>query len=146
MCCMVTLYRKWNHIVKRYWNCLVALCREHFQYHGRHGLSKARMKKITHGAHCAINMHSTTGDVVALCHNLRNNVWHYFGDHTKSNSIHCKNTNTDTSNHYIIKYVWVSNCICTDLSIGACKMDGGSSTTEYNQVLSNTDPWSVLWV
>ena len=30
-------------------------------------------------------------------------------------------------------------------SIGACKMDGGSSTTEYNQVLFNTDTWLLCF-
>ena len=29
------------------------------------------MKHITHGAHCAIKMHRTTGDVIALWHDLR---------------------------------------------------------------------------
>ena len=41
-------------------------------YHGKHGLTQAMMKRITHGARCAIKMHSATGDVAALCHDLRN--------------------------------------------------------------------------
>ena len=61
---------------------------------GCHGLSEAKMKKITHGARCPIKMHSTTGDVAALCHDLRNDVRHYFGDNRKCNSIYCNNTNT----------------------------------------------------
>ena len=44
------------------------------------------MKKTTYGARCAIQMHSITGDIAALCYDLRNGVKHYFGDHTKCNS------------------------------------------------------------
>ena len=39
------------------------------------------MRRITHGAHSAIKKHSTTRDVVALRHDLRNGIRHYFGDH-----------------------------------------------------------------
>ena len=92
-----------NHAVKCYRNRLEALCKEHPQYCGRHGLSEAKMKRITYGARCAIKMHSITGDVAALRHDLRNGVWHYFEDHTKCNSVYCKNTYTDTSDHYIIQ-------------------------------------------
>ena len=52
-----------NHAVKCYHNCLEVLCKEHPEYHGCHGLSEATMKRITHGAHCDIEMHSNTGDV-----------------------------------------------------------------------------------
>ena len=58
-----------------------AVCKEHSEYRGCHGLSADKMKRITHGALCAIKMHSTTGDVAALRHDLRNGVRHYFGDH-----------------------------------------------------------------
>ena len=75
------------------------------------------MKKVTRGARCAIKMHSTTGDVAALRHDLWNGVRHYFGDHTKCNSTYCKNTNTDTSNYCIIKYVCVSHYVHTSSSI-----------------------------
>ena len=101
--CYVQKVEYANHAVKCYWNRLEALCKEHPQYCGRHGLSEAKMKKITYGARCAIKMHSITGDVAALRHDLRNGVRHYFGDHTKHNSVYCKSTYTDTSNHYIIQ-------------------------------------------
>ena len=92
-----------NHAVKCYRNRLEALCKEHPEYHGRHGLSEAKMKRITHGARCAIKMHSKTGDVAALRHDLRNGIRHYFGDHRNCNSAYCKNTNTDTSNVIIVQ-------------------------------------------
>ena len=105
-----------NHTVKCYWNHLEALCKEHPHYRGRHGLSDAMMKRITHGAHCAIKMHSTTGDVAALRHDLRNGVWHYFGDHKNCNSVYCKNTNTDASNKYTYYKINVCIPLCTGSS------------------------------
>ena len=57
-----------NHVVKCYQNRLEALCKEHPQCRGCHGLSEAKMKRITYGARCAIKMHSITGDVAALRH------------------------------------------------------------------------------
>ena len=42
-----------------------------------------KIKKIAHGARRAIKMHSTIGDVAALCRDLRNGVRHYFGGHRK---------------------------------------------------------------
>ena len=48
-------------------------------------------------------MHSKTGDVAALRHDLRNGIRHYFGDHRSCNSAYCENTNTDTSNDIIIQ-------------------------------------------
>ena len=86
-----------NHVIKCYRNYLKALCKEHQEYRGRHGLSADKMKRITHGAHCAIKMHSTTGDVAALRHDLRDGVRHYFGNYRQCRSMFCKHT-TDTSN------------------------------------------------
>ena len=88
-----------NHAVKFYCNHLEALCKEYPEYR----LSEAKMKRITHGARCAIKMHSKTGDVAALRHDLRNGIRHYSGDHCSCNSAYCKNTNTDTSNDIIIQ-------------------------------------------
>ena len=59
-----------NHAIKCYRNRLEELCKNHPEYRGRYGLSAVRMKRITHGARCAIKMHSTTGDVAALRHDL----------------------------------------------------------------------------
>ena len=42
---------------------------------------KVRMKRITHGACCAIKLNSSTGDVAALRRDLRNGIQHYFGYH-----------------------------------------------------------------
>ena len=66
-----------NHAVKCYRNRLEALCIDKPQYCGKHGLSQAMMKRITHGARCAIKMHSNTSNVTALRHDLRNGPRHY---------------------------------------------------------------------
>ena len=87
-----------NHAIKCYRNRLEELCKNHPEYRGRYGLSAVRMKRITHGARCAIKMYSTTGDVAALRHDLRNGIRHYFGDHRQCRSSFCKHTTTDTSN------------------------------------------------
>ena len=42
------------------------------------------------------------GNAAALRYDLWNGVRHYFGEHTKYDSL--QNTNTDTSYHYITKY------------------------------------------
>ena len=68
-----------NNAVKCYRNRLEALCRP--LYRCTHGLSKDMMKQITHGARCAIKMHSGTADVAALRHDLRNGLCYYFGLH-----------------------------------------------------------------
>ena len=39
-----------NHVVKCYKNRLEALCNDEPDYRGKHGLSQAMMKRITHGA------------------------------------------------------------------------------------------------
>ena len=75
-----------NHAVKCYRNRLEALCNEKSDYRGKHGLSPAMMKRITHGARCAIKMHSVTGDIAALRHDLRNGPRYYFGIHNDCNS------------------------------------------------------------
>ena len=75
---------------------LEALCKEHPEYRGRHVLSADKMKRITNGICCAIKMHSTTGDVAAFRHDLRNGVRHYFGDHRQCRLTFCKHT-TDTN-------------------------------------------------
>ena len=84
-----------NHAVKCYRNRLEALCKEKPHYQGRNGLTVATMKRITHGARCAIRMHSITGDVSALRHDLRNGPRHCFGDHRNCNSAFCKHVNEE---------------------------------------------------
>ena len=79
-----------NHAVKCYRNRLEALCNDKPDYCGKHGLSQAMMKRITHGARCAIKMHSTIGDVAALCHDLRNGPRHCFGFHNNCSSTFCQ--------------------------------------------------------
>jgi len=70
--CDITKVEYANHTVKYYRNRLESLCNDKPDYRGKHGLSSAMMKRITHGAWCAIKMHSATGYVAALCHDLQN--------------------------------------------------------------------------
>ena len=64
-----------------------------------YGLSAVRMKRINVPmVLSAFKVHSSTGDVAALRHDLRNGIRHYFGDHTQCRSPFCKHTTTDTSN------------------------------------------------
>ena len=87
-----------NHTIKCYRNRLEELCKSHPEYQGKYGLPAVRIKRITHGARCAIKMHSRTGDVAALKRDLRNGIRHYFGDHRQCRLSFCKHTTTDTSN------------------------------------------------
>ena len=52
------------------------------------------MKRITHGALYVTKMHSATGDVDALCCDLRYGICHYFGDHRQCSSIFSKQSTT----------------------------------------------------
>ena len=70
-----------NHAVMCYRNRPEALCKDKPQYQGHNGLTIVVMKRITHGARCAIRMHSTTSDVSALWHDERNDPHNCFGDH-----------------------------------------------------------------
>ena len=88
-----------NHAVKCYRN-REALCTDKPDYRGKHGLSPAMMKRITHGARCAIKMHSATEDVAALRHDLRNGPRHYFGLHSNCNSAFCQRKSNLSSGKY----------------------------------------------
>ena len=86
-----------NHAVKCFRNRLEGVCKDKPAYRSKHGLSKTMMKRITHGARCAIKMHSATGDVAALRRDLRNGPRHYFGRHDKCSSTFCKHKDTPPS-------------------------------------------------
>ena len=60
------------------------------------------MKRITHGARCAIRMHSTTSDITALCHDLRNGPRHYFDLHDQCNSAFCKQKSKEPTGKAIL--------------------------------------------
>ena len=79
-----------NHAMKCYRNRLEGVCNDKPAYHSKQGLSKSMMKRITHGARCAIKMHSATGDMAALLHDLRNGPRHYFRLHDRCSSTFCK--------------------------------------------------------
>ena len=76
-----------NDTVKCYRNRLEALCNDKPGYGSKHGLSQTMMKRITHGERCAIKMHSATGDVVVLHHDLHNGPRHCFSLHNNCNCI-----------------------------------------------------------
>ena len=48
------------------------------------------MQRLTAGARLAIKMHSKTGNVTQLRHDLRNGPNHVFGDHSQCNPAFCK--------------------------------------------------------
>ena len=93
-----------NDTVKCYRNLLEALCNDKPLYRGKYGLSQAMMKRITHGARCAIKMHSTTSNITALRHDLRNGPHHYFGLHDQCNSVFCKQKSKESTGT-VIKYI-----------------------------------------
>jgi len=55
-----------NHTVKCFGNRMESLCNNHSEYQGQYGLSQTRTKQITHGAQCAIKMHSASGMVMSM--------------------------------------------------------------------------------
>ena len=99
-----------NHVVKCYRNRLEALCNDKPDYRGKHGLSQAMMKRITHGAHCAIKMHSTTGDVAALRHDLRNGPRHCFGFHDNCSSTFCQRQSNPSSGNEKSLWDFIVHC------------------------------------
>ena len=91
----ITKVERANHAIKCYSNRLEALCKDKPQYRGHDELTVAMMKHITHGARFVIRMHSTTGNVSALWHDLRNGPRDYFGDHQNCNLAFCKHVNEE---------------------------------------------------
>ena len=95
-----------NHAVKCYRNRLEALCNDKPQYRGKYGLSQTMMKRVMHGARCAIKVHSTTSDITALRHDLRNGPRHYFGLHDQYNSAFCKQKSKEPTRKAIINLLF----------------------------------------
>ena len=83
-----------NHACKCYRSRLEQLAKDHPVYRGRGGLTKRAIQRITIGARLAIKMHSHTGNVKQLQHDLRNGVAHVFGQHSKCNPEFCKKSIT----------------------------------------------------
>ena len=79
-----------NHACKCYRSWLEQLAKDHPEYRGCGGLTKRAIQCITISAHLAIKMHSKTGNVRQLQHDLRNSVAHVFGEHSKCNPKFCK--------------------------------------------------------
>ena len=55
-------------------NRLESLSNDKPDHRGKHGLSQTMMKGITQETQCAIKIHSATGDIAALCHDLLNGI------------------------------------------------------------------------
>ena len=83
-----------NHACKCYRSRLEQLAKDHPEYRGRGGLTKRAIQHITIGARLAIKMHSKTGNVRQLQHDLRNGVARVFGEHSKCNPEFCKKSTT----------------------------------------------------
>ena len=89
-----------NHACKSYRSWLEELIKNHPEYSGRGGLTKRAIQRVTVGARIAIQMHSSTGNVQQLRHDLRNGPSHVFGDHRKCNPQFCRHTETGSSTGY----------------------------------------------
>lgn len=79
-----------NHACKCYRSRLEALAKDHPEFRGKGGLTKRAIQRLTIGARIAIRMHSSTGNVQQLRHDLRNGPRHVFGDHSLCNPEFCK--------------------------------------------------------
>ncbi|XP_065906075.1 uncharacterized protein [Dysidea avara] len=80
-----------NHAIKCFRSGLEKITKENAGYSGKHGLTPARIQRICRGMKCAIRQHSSSNDVAALPHDLRNCPHHCFGDHKNCRSSFCKN-------------------------------------------------------
>ena len=100
--CNITKVECVNHAVKCYQNWLETLCSDKPLYCGKYRLSQVTMKRITHGAKCAIKMYSTTSNVTALYHDLRNGPRHYFGLHDQCNLAFYKQKFKESTDKVII--------------------------------------------
>ena len=86
-----------NHACKAYRSRLEKLAKDHPEFRGKGGLTKRVIQRLTIGARIAIRMHSQTGNVQQLRHDLRNGPNHVLGDHTKCNSAFCtRSTSSNT--------------------------------------------------
>jgi len=68
-----------NHAIKCFHGNLEKPAKEHSNFVRRNGLTAGKIRHLTKGMKCAIQQHSTTGDSVALCKDLRNCPRHCFG-------------------------------------------------------------------
>ena len=59
-------------------------------FRGRNALTPNKIRQLAKGMKCAIAHHSTTKDIQALRHDLRNCPRHCFGDHQDCSDSFCK--------------------------------------------------------
>ena len=81
-----------NHACKCYRSRLEALAKDHPHFTGKGKLTKRVIQRLTVGARMAIKMHSQTGNIQQLRHDLRNGPSHIFGDHARCNPDFCKHS------------------------------------------------------
>ena len=90
-----------NHAIKCYRSRLEQLAKDFPSFHGRGGLTKSIIMKITHSARCAIRNHSTGNDTTKLRNDLCAGPKHYLGIHETCDPSWCseaakeKPTNVD---------------------------------------------------
>ena len=85
------------HACKCYRSRLEAFARDHPQFCGKGGLTKRAIQKLTVGAWMAIQMHSRTGNILQLHHDLRNGPAHVFENHSKCNPNFCKHATSSST-------------------------------------------------
>ena len=86
-----------NHACKCYCSRLEAFAKDHTQFCGKGGLTKRAIQEPTVGARMAIKMHSRTGNILQLCHDLWNDPAHLFRDHSKCNPDFCKHATSSST-------------------------------------------------
>ena len=79
-----------NHAVKCYRGGLEKLAKDNASFRGRSALTSSKIRQLAKGMKCAMAQHSTTKDVSALRHDLRNCPRHCFGDHQHCSNSFCK--------------------------------------------------------
>ena len=78
-----------NHACKCYRTHLEKLRSDHPEFCKRGALTKRAIQRLVVGARVAIRMHSQTGNIAQLRHDLRNGPDHVFGIHEKCNPHFC---------------------------------------------------------
>ena len=85
-----------NHACKCYRTRLEKLRTDHPEFCKRGALTKRVIQRLVVGARVAIRMHSQTGNITQLRHDLRNGPDHVFGFHENCNPDFCTTASTST--------------------------------------------------
>ena len=91
------------------------------------------MQRLTVGARLAIKMHSKTGNVTQLRHDLRNGLNPVFSDHSQCNHAFCKVTTKENDDNL------------TEISLVFLRGNAMQQDYEYRSVqFGNCKHWSTL--